>query len=266
MGEGNWRVEHHARGGRVILIIVHVEEYNLLPMLVPLTCIDELWNVELGSVHLDEVHQPLRLVLGIETAKLCVEANMRPFGLQAILQQCDELFKVTSGLIRVHELLQVIWVNNDLHASSFCTTELLCADAGQVHFLPCPWVVRLLRCINCLCILSKLHVALGQLGVVGDGGVENLRCLVQRLIVQAVSDAQGIGSVATANELLHVTEALCLCIGVNQFAVNELILCLASRHQQVLGEIIKLLSCFCCCNDLGVVIWVLGLEVRINCL
>mmetsp|Transcript_30329 Transcript_30329/g.70771 ORF Transcript_30329/g.70771 Transcript_30329/m.70771 type:complete len:213 (+) Transcript_30329:1078-1716(+) len=168
VGECNGAVSHHAGRSGVILIVVHVQVHHLLPVLVSLAGVDQLWNVELGCVHLDEIHEPLRLVLGIQAAQLGVEPDVGALRLQAVLQQGDELFEVSPALVGVDKLLQVVWVHNDVHACGLCASELLGSHAGQVDFLPSAGIVGLLCGIDSLGVLTELHMALGQLGVVGD--------------------------------------------------------------------------------------------------
>ena len=76
-------VLHPGVGGRVVLNAVHVQEHRLLPEVVSLAGVDQLWDIHLCSVHLDEVHELLGFVLGEAGAEsvympLCAIAMPRP--------------------------------------------------------------------------------------------------------------------------------------------------------------------------------------------
>ncbi len=118
-------VLHHGVGGQVVLNVVHVQEHRLLPVVVALAGVDQLWDFQLRNVHLDEVHEFLGFVLGLEDAELCVHANVRPLAAEAAVEECEELLKVPRPLVVSDELLEVIRVHDDVHACNLCTVELL---------------------------------------------------------------------------------------------------------------------------------------------
>mmetsp|Transcript_46457 Transcript_46457/g.110420 ORF Transcript_46457/g.110420 Transcript_46457/m.110420 type:complete len:206 (+) Transcript_46457:1017-1634(+) len=161
MREGHRAVSHHRVGRLVVLIIVRVQEHGMLPVVVPLARIDELGDVQLRHVHLDEVHQHLWLVLRIHRGQLCVHAHMSTLVAEPGFQQLHQRIEAALLLVLGNHLLQMVRVNNNVLACNLCTAELFRLDAGQVHLLPCLGVVRLLRRLDRLRVLSELHVAGG---------------------------------------------------------------------------------------------------------
>mmetsp|Transcript_39737 Transcript_39737/g.89625 ORF Transcript_39737/g.89625 Transcript_39737/m.89625 type:complete len:236 (-) Transcript_39737:2442-3149(-) len=233
MREGGRTVGHHGVCGRVELVIVSVEEHSMLPEVMSLAGMDKLGNVQLARVHLDEVHELLRLVLGVQDAQLRVHSNMRPLACEACVQEADEFLEVSLLLVVCNKLLQVVRVHYDVHARDLRATELLGLHAGNVHLLPRLRVVGLSSGLNGVGILPKLHVTRGELGVVGNGLVEDLGGLVRALLVEAVADRLNVCSVGPAHKLLHVSQAIGLRVREYQLAIDESILLLVPCHEEV---------------------------------
>mmetsp|Transcript_30633 Transcript_30633/g.49145 ORF Transcript_30633/g.49145 Transcript_30633/m.49145 type:complete len:261 (-) Transcript_30633:689-1471(-) len=255
---------HHGVGSLVKLIVVGEQEDRLLPVVVPLTCLDELGDVELLRIQLDEVHQFLCLVLGIENCKLGVHTDVSALVAEARVQERNKLLERARRLILRNELVEVVRVDNDVHRAHLCTAELLSLDASAVHLLPSLRVVRLLRGLNSLGILTELNVACSELGVGGDGQVENLCGLVRTLVVKSISNSLEICGVGAADELLHLGHSFGLRIGVDKLCVNQLILGLVTGHEQVLHELVIVLLDLCGADHLCVVPGVLGFEVGVD--
>mmetsp|Transcript_49881 Transcript_49881/g.106887 ORF Transcript_49881/g.106887 Transcript_49881/m.106887 type:complete len:232 (-) Transcript_49881:3532-4227(-) len=231
MGEGCGAVGHHSIRSRVELIVMRVEEDGLLPVIVALASMDELRDVQLRGVQLDKIHELIRLVLCVEAGKLCVHADVRPLVAQTTVKEADELLKVAMLLVLGDQLLQVVRVHNDVHAGNLRAAELLSLHASDVNLLPGLGVVGLACRLNCLGVFTELDMARGELRVVGDRLVEDLRGLVGALLVQAVADALNVGSVRAADELLHLPKALCLRIGVDELAIDDCVLGLDTGHE-----------------------------------
>mmetsp|Transcript_102832 Transcript_102832/g.290759 ORF Transcript_102832/g.290759 Transcript_102832/m.290759 type:complete len:976 (+) Transcript_102832:1169-4096(+) len=264
MGKCRGAVGHHGVRRSVKLIVVGVQEDGMLPQVVPLAGVDELGNVELGSVQLDEIHQLLGLVLGIQDRQLSVHTDVRAVAAEAAVEQADELLEVAVVLVLGDQLLQVICVHNDVHARNLRATELLRLHASHVDLLPGLGVVGLPGGLHGRGVLAELHVAGGQPGIVRDRLVEDLGRLVRPLVVQAVTDALHIRGVRAADKLLHVAQALSLRVGVDKFGVDQLVLGRDPGHEQVAHELLVVLLALRRLDDLHVVGRVLGLEVRLD--
>mmetsp|Transcript_73476 Transcript_73476/g.202808 ORF Transcript_73476/g.202808 Transcript_73476/m.202808 type:complete len:272 (-) Transcript_73476:1729-2544(-) len=181
--EGRGAVCHHGVGSLVVLVVVRVEVHSVLPVVVALAGLDELWDVQLRDVQLDEVHELLRLVLRIQPCKLGVHANVRVFAVEATIQQAHELFETTALLVLGDELLQVVRMHNDVHASNLRATELLGLHTCNVNLLPCLGVVGLPCSLHCLGVLAKLNMTGGKLRGIRDGLVKDLCGLVGLFVV-----------------------------------------------------------------------------------
>mmetsp|Transcript_108987 Transcript_108987/g.351891 ORF Transcript_108987/g.351891 Transcript_108987/m.351891 type:complete len:1017 (-) Transcript_108987:616-3666(-) len=264
MRKGRGAVRHHGVRCCVELVVVRVQEDCVLPEVVPLASVDELRDVQLCGVQLDEVHKLLRLVLGVQDGQLCVHADVRTLMGEAAVQEADELLEVTVVLVLRDQLLQVIWVHDDVHARDLRATELLRLHARNVDLLPRLGVVGLASSLHSLGVLTQLHMARGQLGVVGDGLVQDLGRLVGALVVQAVAHVLDVCSVGAADKLLHVTKALGLRIGVDKLGVDKLVLGGDPGHLQVAHELLVVLLALRGLDDLHVVRGVLGLEVGLH--
>ena len=157
-------------------------------IVVPLARLDHLGDVQLRGVELDEVHELLRLVLGVEDGQLRIQADVRALTVEAAVQQAHQRVEGALLLVLRDQLLEVVRVHDDVHARELGAAVLLRLDARNVHLLPGPRVVGLLRRVDGRGVLLQLHVAGGELRVVRDGGVEDLRRLVGALLVEAVAD------------------------------------------------------------------------------
>merc|ERR1719183_1946819 len=89
---------------------------------------------------------------------------------------------------------------------AFRATELLGCHACDVHLLPSLGVVSLPRGINRLTELVKLEVAGSQLGVVGDGRVQELSGFEGALLVEPIAYGLDVGGVRATDELLHLSQ------------------------------------------------------------
>mmetsp|Transcript_71220 Transcript_71220/g.201809 ORF Transcript_71220/g.201809 Transcript_71220/m.201809 type:complete len:370 (+) Transcript_71220:939-2048(+) len=264
MSESHGAVGHHRVRGRVVLVVVGVEVHCLLPEEVALAGMDELGDVELRGVHLDEIHKLLRLVLCIQDAELCVHADVRALAGEAGIQEADKLLEVAPLLVVRDELLQMVGVHDDVHAGDLGAAELLRLDARDVDLLPGLRVVGLLRRLHGLGVLAQHHVAGGELGVVRNRLVQDLRGLVCPLLVEAIADGLGVGRVRAANKLLHVPEALTLRVGVYELTVDDLVLLLVAGHQEEPHKLLVVLLALRGLDHLGVVGGVLGLQVGLD--
>mmetsp|Transcript_17866 Transcript_17866/g.38286 ORF Transcript_17866/g.38286 Transcript_17866/m.38286 type:complete len:295 (+) Transcript_17866:991-1875(+) len=232
-------VRHHGVGSGIELVVVHVEEHSLLPEVMSFAGLDELGDVELGGVHLDEVHELLRLVLCVQDGQLGVHAYMRPLAAQAAVQKLNQFLEVAVFLVLRDEVFEVIGMHDDVHACDLRTSELLGLDAGDVDLAPSLGVVCLLRCLYRLRVLAQLHEAGGQLGVVGDGLVENLGSLEETLVIKPVSNSQDVRGVRSANELLHVAKSVGLRVRVHQLRVHHLVLRRLPGHDQEPDQVLE---------------------------
>mmetsp|Transcript_97893 Transcript_97893/g.292428 ORF Transcript_97893/g.292428 Transcript_97893/m.292428 type:complete len:285 (-) Transcript_97893:1068-1922(-) len=158
----------------------------------------------------------------------------------------------------------MVGVHDDVHARYLSAAELLSLDAGNVYLLPGLWVVCLARGLNRLRVLPELHVAGGQLGVIGDGLVEDLGGLVRSLLIEPVAHRLDVGRGRAAHKLLHLGQAVGLGVGVDELAVDELVLLLVPGHLQVAHKLLVVLLTLGRLDDLGVVRGVLGLEVGLD--
>jgi len=61
-------VRHHDERGVVILVVRHVQEYQLAPVVLLLARADEARDVEPRAEQLQVLHQLVRLVLGVQDA------------------------------------------------------------------------------------------------------------------------------------------------------------------------------------------------------
>mmetsp|Transcript_45208 Transcript_45208/g.105419 ORF Transcript_45208/g.105419 Transcript_45208/m.105419 type:complete len:407 (+) Transcript_45208:908-2128(+) len=264
VGKGHRAVSHHGVGGLVKLIVVSVEENSMLPVVMPLACVDKLRNVQLLNIHLDEIHKHLWLVLRIHRGQLGVHTNMGTFVAKSCLQQLHQSIKAALLLVLRDHFFQVVWMDDDVLSGDLCTSELLCLHAGQVDLLPRFGVVGLLRRLNCLGVLSELNMAGGQAPVVRDRSVQDLGGLVELLIVETVANCLDVGGVGAANELLHLAQTLCLCVSIDQFTVNLRILDLCAGHHQVSNQLLIVLLPLSCLDHLQVVCGILRFEVRVH--
>mmetsp|Transcript_1325 Transcript_1325/g.3676 ORF Transcript_1325/g.3676 Transcript_1325/m.3676 type:complete len:568 (+) Transcript_1325:983-2686(+) len=264
MRVGHWAVRHHGAGGQVVLVVVAVQEHGLLPEVVALARVRQLRDVELRRVHLDEVHELVWLVLGEQDAELGVHAGVRALLGQAGVEQADQLLEVAVLLVVRDQLLQVVWVDDDVHGGDLGATELLRGDARDVDLLPDFRVVGLPRRLDRLGVLPELHEAGRELRVVGDRVVEQLRGLEVLLLVQAVANGQAVRRVGAADELLHLGQAIGLGVRVNELGVDHLVLCLGASHDQEAHQFLVVLLPLGRLDDVGEVARVLGLQIRLD--
>mmetsp|Transcript_49882 Transcript_49882/g.106893 ORF Transcript_49882/g.106893 Transcript_49882/m.106893 type:complete len:672 (-) Transcript_49882:2191-4206(-) len=257
-------MRHHRVRSRVELVILRVQEDGMLPVVVTLASLDDLRDVQLRSVQLDEIHELFGLVLGVEDRQLGVHANVGTIAGEAAVEEADESLEGALLLVLSDELLQMVRVHDDVHASDLCASELLGLDASNVHLLPCLGVVSLPCRFDGLGVLAQVHVARGELRIVGDGSVEDLGGLVRTLIVEAVAHRDNVGSVCAAHKLLHLGQSLRLRISVDKLGVDGLVLCLGAGHEEVSHELVVVLLALGCLDDLGIVCGILGLKVGVD--
>mmetsp|Transcript_33252 Transcript_33252/g.72654 ORF Transcript_33252/g.72654 Transcript_33252/m.72654 type:complete len:226 (-) Transcript_33252:2344-3021(-) len=224
MSPGGRRVRDHGVGSRIKLVVLNVQLHSLLPVVMPLAGPADLRDVQLGTVHLDEVHELLWLVLGVQHTQLSVHSDVGPLVAQAVLQQHHQFLEMSVLFVVHNELLQVIRVDNNVHTGHLGHAELVGGYTCGVHLLPSLRVVGLLRGVNSKLKLSQLNEARRKPSIVGDGLEQDLSCLEETLVVEAVPNALHIRGVGAANKLFHLRERVSLGQSIHQLRVDVLVL------------------------------------------
>eukprot|EP00906_Rhabdomonas_costata_P003375 RCo005161 len=260
-------VSHHELRRIVKLVVVSVQEPRLCPMVVLLADSDELVDVDATVEQLDVLHQALRAVLRVQHAQLREHAHVGPLVPQPSLHQSHQLLEVAALLVEPQQLLQLVRLHNDVQGAHLRQPELLGLHAGRVHLLPRPDAVGLARSVHSGVVVLQPHQGDREPSEVGDAGVQNLRGLVQRLVEASVGNVLHLGHVGGAEELLQVSQAVRLGVGVHQLRVDYTLLNLGLRagHNEVAHKIVVVACLLCCGDDLLESRGVQGLQIRIDC-
>mmetsp|Transcript_7009 Transcript_7009/g.17530 ORF Transcript_7009/g.17530 Transcript_7009/m.17530 type:complete len:212 (+) Transcript_7009:940-1575(+) len=166
MREGRRAVRHHRVRSGVKLVVVSIQKNRLLPEVMALASVGQLWDVQLRCVHLDEIHKLLRLVLRVKNRELRVHADVGALVAEACIQERDQLLEVAMLFVLHDELFEVVGVNDNVHRRDLGALELLRRNARGVELLPDLRIVGLPSRVNGLRVLPEVHVARGKFRVV----------------------------------------------------------------------------------------------------
>ncbi|PNY29194.1 Uncharacterized protein TCAP_00893 [Tolypocladium capitatum] len=248
----------------VKLVIVAVAEDQLRPQVGFLAGADHLGHVHSGPEELDVLHETLRVVSGEGNAQLREHSHVGTLEAEALLEKADELIKVAIALVLLDECQKLLGVNNQVQAADLSQAELLLLDAGLVDLLPDLDVVGLPRAVNGSLVVTEVHKGGGELGPVGNAAVEDLGGLEQALLVGLVARLLNVGNVGGVQEVLELRELVQTSVAECQGSVDGGFTQRLASHAQVFDEVLVLARMGGNLDHLGVVLGIIGLDVRVN--
>ena len=83
------------------------------------------------------------LVLGVQDGQLGEHAHVGSFQTQGGLKQTHQLFEVTSLLIIIVQVFQLVSVNHDVKAAHLSESQLVVVDTSEANLLPSPGAAKL---------------------------------------------------------------------------------------------------------------------------
>lgn len=122
------------------------------------------------------------------------------------------------------DILQMIWVDDDVQTAELSSSEFLGSNTGEADSFPYLWDVGLLGGIVGLNVLLVHDKYLSKLLVISKFGEDDLSSLVHLGIEALVSDLLKISLIWLSHEVFHIDKALLTAssIGIDEFRINNL--------------------------------------------
>jgi hypothetical protein len=217
---------NHGENCLIPLVIVLMEQNSFLPHLVHLARSNESWDNQLVGVGVDVIHESIWRVLGIHNTQVSVDTVVCSLESHALLKKGDKLLVETEFLVVLDEVLEVIWVDDDVETTEIGSSELLSSDASEADCFPNLWDISSLSSLISLGEIKKHDMDLGKFLVVADLGVKDFGS-VEKLVVEAsVTDYKNISLLWLSNKCLDITEVLVSTLSVreDEFLIDHLLL------------------------------------------
>lgn len=140
-------------------------------------------------------------------------------------------------LVMLNQIFKVIWEYDNLHAAEVGSAEFLGTNTSETNFLPYFRYVCFLGSFKCCLILLQLYKDLGQLVVVTNMTVKDLRGFIQFVIVTSISALLDVSLVWLGDKGFKLGEVAlaAICIGKDELGIDHLLFKHGSGHQQVLN-------------------------------
>lgn len=157
--------------------------------------------MQLVWVGANEVHESLGLVLGEEDTLLGEDTVVGSLEPLALLQKRDEFGNIAKLLVMLNDVLEMVWMNNNIQTAELCGSEFLGSDASKANSLPDFWNISLLGCIVGLNVLFVHDEDLGKLLVVSQLSEEDLGSLVHLGVKALISYLLKISLIRLSHEV-----------------------------------------------------------------
>lgn len=119
----------HGEDCLIPLVVGLVQLNSLWPHLVHFASSDQFWNVESLPVGSDMVHESVFLVFGIHDSQLGVDTIVGSLVAHALFKELDQLLHISELLVLLDQVLQMVWLNNNVETAESSCLEFLGSDA-----------------------------------------------------------------------------------------------------------------------------------------
>mmetsp|Transcript_43976 Transcript_43976/g.72700 ORF Transcript_43976/g.72700 Transcript_43976/m.72700 type:complete len:211 (+) Transcript_43976:240-872(+) len=160
------RMLNHSVGRVIILVIVRIQKHRLLPVQIVLARLQQRRNIESRPKQIDMLHQLNLLVLGVQDTQLRINALMRTIQIDTLLEQIDELGKMTANLIVSNQVVQMVHKHDDIETANLRQSKLVRIHTRVTHILPRLNRVGFTCRIHRLLILLQTHQTGRQFGII----------------------------------------------------------------------------------------------------
>lgn len=116
---------HHDLDRLVELIVRRVEEGEGAPLLVLAAGGTNLANVDAGNEEFEVLHELLRAVVGVELSQGREHALVSTLQAEARLEQSNELVRLATNLIVLHNLIELLSIHNNIQTADLEWCERL---------------------------------------------------------------------------------------------------------------------------------------------
>ena len=194
---------HHCENSIVKLVVVDVEHdlFSVQGSLFART--DDLGNVDPRPEKLEMFHSLLWFVLGVEDREFREHSHVCPLKTETSLHQCNEFIKEAIVFVLLNQLLQFLGMDNQVETADLSKTEFSLVDTCLIYLFPNPVVrthsarsrlcgVGLACTVNSILEFAEVNQRRCQSGPIRDGREEDLRSLVQFLIVAFLTDIKNL--------------------------------------------------------------------------
>mmetsp|Transcript_7985 Transcript_7985/g.15242 ORF Transcript_7985/g.15242 Transcript_7985/m.15242 type:complete len:372 (-) Transcript_7985:3087-4202(-) len=213
-----------------MLVVVCVQEHGSFVMVVLLTGFQQLRDVQLAVVHLAVLKQLLLLVLAVHDAKLGVDSSGGTVQVQPLLQQLDNLVKVTPVLVVINHTVQVVDVPENVNTTKLGEAEFACIHTSKANFFPSLHVGSFLSSVHSSLEVTEFYEAHRELGVIVNVVVQDFGSMEQVFCKASVAAVAQLGNVTTVDEFFQFGKAVGLSEDVNHFTVHDRILQFLASH------------------------------------
>jgi hypothetical protein len=149
-----------------------------------------------------------------------------------LLKEQHQLFLITKLLIELQNILEVVWLHDNVLTAESSHTEFFGSNTGEANSFPYLGNVGFLGCIESSLVLLQFNVGLCEFLIVADALVQNLSCKVESVIEAAITTLLGICLIRLRNKALKIRKVSLsiLGVGIDQLRVDSRILDALACH------------------------------------